>query len=134
MLDDAAAAADAAPIVKLVNKIISDALNGRASDIHVEVFEENMRIRYRVDGVLHEVMRLPLELRDPLTSRIKIMCKMDISERRMPQDGRLRMIKAKKPIDFRISSIPTVFGEKLVMRILDREQIQLDMTKLGFDP
>jgi type IV pilus assembly protein PilB len=131
---DAAAAAEAAPVVKLVNKLISDAIAGRASDIHVEVFEENMRIRYRVDGVLHEVMRLPLELRDPLTSRIKIMCRMDISERRLPQDGRLRLLKNKKPIDFRISSIPTVFGEKLVMRILDREQIQLDMTKLGFEP
>ena len=131
---DAAQAAEAAPVVKLVNKLIADALNGRASDIHVEIFEENMRVRYRVDGVLHEIMRLPAELRDPLTSRIKIMCKMDISERRLPQDGRLRMIKAKKPIDFRVSTIPTVFGEKIVMRILDREQIQLDMTKLGFEP
>jgi len=131
---DAAAAAEAAPVIKLVNKIISDALTKRASDIHVEIFEEGMRIRYRVDGVLHEVMKLPIELRDPLTSRIKIMSKMDISERRMPQDGRLRLIKNKKPIDFRISAIPTVFGEKMVLRILDRDNIQLDMTKLGFEP
>jgi type IV pilus assembly protein PilB len=131
---DAVEAAESAPVVKLVNKIIADALNGRASDIHIEVFEENMRVRYRVDGILHEIMKLPVELRDPLTSRIKIMGKMDISERRMPQDGRLRLIKAKKPIDFRISAIPTVFGEKIVMRILDRENIQLDMTKLGFEP
>jgi len=135
---DAAAAADQAPVVKLVNMVINNALAARASDIHVEIFETDMRIRYRVDGVLREIMRPPIDLRDPITSRIKIMGKMDISERRLPQDGRMRLRKGpkgnKKDIDFRISTMPTVFGEKIVLRILDRDTVRTDLTELGFEP
>jgi type IV pilus assembly protein PilB len=135
---DAAHAAEAAPVVKLVNLVIDNAIRARASDVHLEVFEDSLRIRYRIDGVLREVMRPPLQLRDAVTSRVKIMGRMDISERRLPQDGRVRMLKGpkgdKQPIDFRISSIPTVFGEKLVMRILDKAQIRTDLTQLGLEP
>ncbi len=136
---DAATAADAAPIVRLVSMVIDNALKTKASDIHFEIYETEMRIRYRVDGVLREVMRPPIDLRDPVISRIKIMGKMDISERRMPQDGRLRLrktipgTKKKKDIDFRISSIPTIHGEKVVMRILDRDNVRVDLTELGFE-
>jgi type IV pilus assembly protein PilB len=134
---DAAAAADAAPVVKFVNLVINNALKARASDIHFEVYEESLRVRYRVDGVLREIMRPPVELRDPVTSRIKIMGKMDISERRLPQDGRLRLRKGEKgkkqDIDFRISTVPTIFGEKIVMRILDKNQVRTDLIELGFE-
>lgn len=135
---DSAAAAEAAPVVKLVNLIIENALKARASDIHFEVFEDTLRIRYRVDGILREVMRPPIDLRDPITSRVKIMGKMDIAERRLPQDGRMRLRRgpkgAKKDIDFRLSTVPTVFGEKVVMRILDRTQVRVDLTELGMEP
>ena len=134
---DAARAADAAPVVKLVNVLIDNAIRARASDIHFEVYEEGLRIRYRIDGVLREVMRPPMMLRDPLVSRLKIMGKMDISERRLPQDGRLRLRKGKgqvaQDIDFRISSVPTIHGEKVVMRILDRGQLKIDLTQLGME-
>jgi type IV pilus assembly protein PilB len=135
---DAAAAADQAPVVSLVNMIIRNAIDARASDIHFEIFETDMRIRFRIDGVLREVMRPPIDLRDPITSRVKIMGRMDISERRLPQDGRMRLRKGpkgnKKDIDFRISTMPTVFGEKIVMRILDRDTVRTDLTELGFEP
>ncbi|MEM7246266.1 MAG: ATPase, T2SS/T4P/T4SS family [Acidobacteriota bacterium] len=131
---DAANASEQGPIVRLVNGLILNALNSRGSDIHLEPYEDDIRVRIRVDGQLREVMKLPLKFRDPVTSRIKIMGRMDISERRLPQDGRLRLLKDKAPIDFRISTMPTVFGEKMVLRILDRDKIQLDMVKLGFDP
>src|SRR5207253_1596673 len=113
---DAEEAAEAAPVVRLVNTIIDNALGARASDIHVEVLEDIMRVRYRVDGVLREVMRLPAVLVDPVVSRIKIMGKMDIAEKRLPQDGRLRLRKRelRKELDFRISTMPTIFGEKIV--------------------
>ncbi len=131
-------AADEAPIIKLVNLILTDSLKRGASDIHVEPYEKEYRVRFRVDGILQNVMAPPLKLRDAITSRIKIMAKLDISEKRLPQDGRI-MIKfnkdgRKKELDFRVSTVPTLFGEKIVMRLLDKENLRLDMTKLGFEP
>ncbi|MGH9815731.1 MAG: type IV-A pilus assembly ATPase PilB [Candidatus Acidiferrales bacterium] len=130
-------AADEAPIIKLVNLILTDSLKRGASDIHVEPYEKEYRVRFRVDGILQNVMAPPLKLRDAITSRIKIMAKLDISEKRLPQDGRI-MIKfnkdgRKKELDFRVSTVPTLFGEKIVMRLLDKENLRLDMTKLGFE-
>lgn len=126
-----------APIVRLVNTILVDALKRGASDIHIEPYEKELRIRFRIDGVLYEVMNPPLKIRDALISRVKIMSKLDISERRLPQDGRIK-IKIKvnnrtREIDFRVSTVPTLFGEKVVLRLLDREKLMLDMTKLGFE-
>ena len=131
-------AAEEAPIIKLVNLILTDAVKRGASDIHMEPYENEMRVRFRVDGVLQTVMNPPLKLRDAMTSRIKIMAKLDIAEKRLPQDGRI-MIKFKadgkmKELDFRVSTVPTLFGEKIVMRLLDKENLRLDMTKLGFEP
>jgi type IV pilus assembly protein PilB len=130
-------AAEEAPVIKLVNLIFSDALKRGASDIHLEPYEKEYRVRFRIDGVLYESMRPPLKLRDAIISRIKIMAKLDISERRLPQDGR---IKAKmkvggkiKELDFRVSSLPTLFGEKVVLRLLDKDNLMLDMTRLGFE-
>jgi type IV pilus assembly protein PilB len=136
-LADLEKAAEEAPIIKLVNLIMTDAVKRGASDIHVEPYEKEMRVRFRIDGVLLSVMNPPLKLRDAMTSRIKIMAKLDISEKRLPQDGRI-MIKYRKDgkikdLDFRISTIPTLFGEKIVMRLLDKENLRLDMTKLGFE-
>ncbi len=130
-------AAEEAPIIKLVNLILTDSVKRGASDIHVEPYENEMRVRFRVDGVLQTVMNPPLKLRDAMTSRIKIMAKLDIAEKRLPQDGRI-MIKykadgKKKELDFRVSSVPTLYGEKIVMRLLDKENLRLDMTKLGFE-
>src|SRR5271170_2449980 len=130
-------AAEEAPIIKLVNLILTDAVKRGASDIHVEPFERELRVRFRVDGVLQAVMSPPLKLKDAITSRIKIMSKLDISEKRLPQDGRI-MIKyqrdgKKRDLDFRVSTVPTIFGEKIVMRLLDKENLRLDMTKLGFE-
>ena len=127
-----------APVVRLVNVLLVDALQRGASDIHVEPYEKEMRIRLRIDGVLYDVMRPPLRLRDALISRIKIMSRLDISEKRLPQDGRIK-IKLKiqgrsRELDFRVSTLPTLFGEKVVMRLLDKEKLMLDMTKLGFEP
>src|SRR5487761_1549897 len=130
-------AADEAPIIKLVNLILTDAVKRGASDIHVEPYERELRVRFRVDGLLQSVMSPPLKLKDAIASRIKIMAKLDISEKRLPQDGRI-MIKSRregkiKELDFRVSTVPTLFGEKIVMRLLDKENLRLDMTKLGFE-
>ncbi len=130
--------ADEAPIVKLVNIIMSDAVKRGASDIHIEPYEREYRVRFRIDGVLQAIMSPPLKLKDAITSRIKIMAKMDISEKRLPQDGRI-MLKMqvggrKKQLDFRVNCLPTLWGEKVVMRLLDKENLRLDMTKLGFEP
>jgi type IV pilus assembly protein PilB len=131
-------AAEEAPIIKLVNLILTDSVKRGASDIHVEPYENEMRVRFRIDGVLQTVMNPPLKLRDAMTSRLKIMAKLDIAEKRLPQDGRI-MIKykvegKKKELDFRVSSVPTLHGEKIVLRLLDKENLRLDMTKLGFEP
>ncbi len=126
-----------APVIRLVNALMLSAIQRGASDIHLEPYEKEMRIRFRIDGVLHPVMAPPLKYRDPITSRIKIMAQLDIAEKRLPQDGR---IKARfndqgqtREIDFRVSSLPTLFGEKIVLRLLDRDQLRLDMTRLGFE-
>ncbi len=127
-----------APVVRLVNVLLVDSLRRGASDIHVEPYEKELRIRFRIDGVLYDVMHPPLKLRDALISRVKIMSKLDISEKRLPQDGRIK-IKVKvdsrsRELDFRVSTLPTLFGEKVVLRLLDKENLMLDMTKLGFEP
>ena len=131
-------AAEEAPIIKLVNLVLTDSVKRGASDIHLEPYETEMRVRFRVDGVLQTVMSPPLRLKDAMTSRLKIMAKLDIAEKRLPQDGRI-MIKyradgKKKELDFRVSTVPTLYGEKIVMRLLDKENLRLDMTKLGFEP
>jgi type IV pilus assembly protein PilB len=137
-LSDLEKAADEAPIVKLVNLIMTDAVKRGASDIHIEPYEREYRVRFRVDGVLQTIMSPPLKLKDAITSRIKIMAKLDISEKRLPQDGRimlkLSMGGRKKELDFRVSTLPTLWGEKVVLRLLDKENLRLDMTKLGFEP
>jgi type IV pilus assembly protein PilB len=130
--------ADEAPIVKLVNIVMTDAVKRGASDIHIEPYEKEYRVRFRIDGVLQNIMSPPMKLKDAITSRIKIMAKMDISEKRLPQDGRI-MLKMqiggkKKQLDFRVNCLPTLWGEKVVMRLLDKENLRLDMTKLGFEP
>src|SRR5579859_7415521 len=130
--------ADEAPIVKLVNIILTDAVKKGASDIHIEPYEKEYRVRFRIDGVLQQIMSPPMKLKDAITSRIKIMAKLDISEKRLPQDGRI-MLKMqlggkKKQLDFRVNSLPTLWGEKIVLRLLDKENLRLDMTKLGFEP
>src|ERR1700680_3312723 len=131
-------AADEAPVVKLVNVVLGDAVKRGASDIHVEPYEKEFRVRFRIDGVLQNVMAPPMKLKDAMTSRIKIMSKLDISEKRLPQDGRIMIKYAKdgkrKELDFRVSTVPTLFGEKIVLRLLDKENLRLDMTKLGFEP
>jgi type IV pilus assembly protein PilB len=129
--------ADEAPIVKLVNIILTDAVKKGASDIHIEPYEKEYRVRFRIDGVLQHIMSPPMKLKDAITSRIKIMAKLDISEKRLPQDGRI-MLKMqiggkKKQLDFRVNSLPTLWGEKIVLRLLDKENLRLDMTKLGFE-
>jgi len=124
-----------APVVKLVNLILLDAIKRGASDIHIEPYEKTLRVRYRVDGVLQEMMRPPMSMRDALVSRIKIQARLDISERRIPQDGRIKLRLSKaKTVDFRVSILPTLFGEKVVMRLLDPSNLQLDMSVLGYDP
>src|SRR3954468_13816763 len=133
-IEDAAKAADDAPVVKLVNLILLDAIKKHASDIHVEPYEKAFRVRFRIDGVLYDVMKPPMKLRSAITSRLKIMAELDISERRLPQDGRIKIkVGGGKEMDFRVSVCPTLFGEKVVMRLLDKSNLQLDMTKLGFD-
>jgi type IV pilus assembly protein PilB len=126
--------ADEAPVVRLVNMILVDAIRRGASDIHLEPYEKVFRVRFRVDGVLHEIMTPPKRLEAALTSRVKIMSNLDIAERRLPQDGRIKLRYNQREIDFRVSTLPTIFGEKTVMRILDKEALQLDLTALGFDP
>ncbi|MFH1261959.1 MAG: type IV-A pilus assembly ATPase PilB [Pseudomonadota bacterium] len=131
---DLSKSAEDAPVVKLVNLIMMDAVKKGASDIHVEPYEKVFRIRFRIDGVLYEVMKPPLKLKNAITSRIKIMSKLDIAERRLPQDGRIKIKLGKgKEMDFRVSVLPTLFGEKVVLRLLDKSNLQLDMTKLGFE-
>ena len=123
-----------APVVKLVNLILTDAVKRVASDIHVEPYEKEFRVRYRIDGVLYEVMKPPMKLRNAITSRLKIMSELDIAERRLPQDGRIKLKMGRgKEMDFRVSTLPTLFGEKVVLRLLDKSNLQLDMTKLGFE-
>ncbi len=129
--------ADAAPVIKLTNVLLVDSLKRGASDIHIEPYEKEFRVRFRIDGILYNVMALPMKLKDPLTSRIKIMAKLDIAEKRLPQDGRIK-IKMKvedrsRDLDFRVSCLPTLWGEKIVLRLLDRTKLMLDMTKLGFE-
>src|SRR6201998_3513076 len=131
-------AAEEAPIIKLVNLILTDSVKRGASDIHVEPYETELRVRFRVDGQLQTVMSPPMRLKDAITSRMKIMAKLDIAEKPLPQDGRI-MIKYKaegkrKELDFRVSTVPTLYGEKIVLRLLDKENLRLDMTKLGFEP
>jgi len=126
--------AEAAPVIKLVNLILTDAVKKNASDIHVEPYEKDFRIRFRIDGVLYEVMKPPLKLKNAMTSRIKIMSSLDIAERRLPQDGRIKLkLGQRKEMDFRVSVLPTLYGEKVVLRLLDKSNLQLDMTKLGFE-
>jgi type IV pilus assembly protein PilB len=137
-LNELEKSADEAPIVKLVNIVMTDAVKRGASDIHIEPYEKEYRVRFRIDGVLQHIMSPPMKLKDAITSRIKIMAKMDISEKRLPQDGRI-MLKMqiggkKKQLDFRVNCLPTLWGEKVVMRLLDKENLRLDMTKLGFEP
>jgi type IV pilus assembly protein PilB len=126
--------ADDAPVVKLINGLLTDAVKRGASDIHVEPFEHELRVRYRVDGVLLEVMKPPIKMRAALTSRIKIMAQLNIAERRVPQDGRIKLKFGSKVIDYRVSTLPVLFGEKIVMRILDKGNLALDLTKFGFEP
>ncbi len=126
-----------APVVRLVNVVLMSAIQKGASDIHVEPYEKELRVRYRIDGILYNIMNPPMKYRDAIVSRIKIMSKLDIAEKRLPQDGRIKIRFNEnglpKEIDFRVSVLPTLFGEKIVMRLLDREKLMLDMTRLGFE-
>ncbi len=126
--------ADDAPVVKLINGLLTDAVKRGASDVHFEPFEHELRVRYRVDGVLHDVMKPPVKMRAALTSRVKIMAQLNIAERRVPQDGRIKLKFGSKVIDFRVSTLPVLFGEKIVLRILDKGNLALDLTKFGFEP
>ncbi|MDR3581035.1 MAG: type IV-A pilus assembly ATPase PilB [Oryzomonas sp.] len=128
-------ATEDAPVVKMVNAILQDAIRKKASDIHIEPYEKMFRVRYRIDGVLYEVMKPPLKLKNAITSRIKIMSELDIAERRLPQDGRIKIkLGGGKDMDFRVSVLPTLFGEKICMRLLDKSNLQTDLTKLGYEP
>ncbi len=125
---------DEKPVVRIVNALLIDAIKKRASDIHIEIYEKSMRVRFRIDGVLSEVLRPPLNLKNAIVSRIKIMSNLDIAERRLPQDGRIKLKLGKgREMDYRVSILPMLFGEKVVMRLLDKSNLQLDMTKLGFE-
>ncbi|HVR44413.1 MAG TPA: type IV-A pilus assembly ATPase PilB [Thermoanaerobaculia bacterium] len=137
-VESLAEASEEAPVVKLVNLILTDAIKRGASDIHIEPYEKEYRVRFRIDGILYEIMNPPLKLRDAMTSRVKILSRLDISEKRLPQDGRIklkmRLNEKNKELDFRVSVLPTLFGEKIVLRLLDKDNLMLDMTKLGFEP
>jgi type IV pilus assembly protein PilB len=123
-----------APVVKLVNFILTDAVKKRASDIHIEPYERDFRVRYRVDGVLYEVLKPPIKLRNAIASRLKILASLDIAERRLPQDGRIKLkLGKKREMDYRVSVLPTLYGEKIVLRLLDKSGLEIDMTKLGFE-
>src|SRR3954463_7354078 len=128
---------DSAPVVRLVNVVLMSAIQKGASDIHVEPDEKELRIRYRIDGILYNIMNPPMKFRDAISSRVKIMAKLDIAEKRLPQDGRIKIRFSdngqQKEIDFRVSVLPTLFGEKIVMRLLDKDKLMLDMTRLGFE-
>ncbi|HTI04118.1 MAG TPA: type IV-A pilus assembly ATPase PilB [Gemmatimonadales bacterium] len=125
--------ADDAPVVKLINGLLTDAVKRGASDIHIEPFEHEMRVRYRVDGALQEVMKPPVKMRAALTSRVKIMAQLNIAERRVPQDGRIKLKMGSRVIDFRVSTLPVLFGEKIVLRILDKGNLTLDLKTFGFE-
>lgn len=129
-----AAQVDEAPVVKLINAILVDAVTKGASDIHFECFEHELRVRYRIDGALVEVMKPPMKMRAALISRFKIMASLNIAERRVPQDGRIKLKVGKKVIDFRVSTLPTLFGEKVVLRILDKGNLTLELEKFGIEP
>jgi type IV pilus assembly protein PilB len=133
-ISDLEKATEDAPVVKLVNAILVDAIKKSASDIHIEPYEKVFRVRFRIDGVLYEIMQPPIKLKNALTSRLKIMAELDIAERRLPQDGRIKLkLGGKKEMDFRVNVLPTLFGEKVCLRLLDKSNLQLDMTKLGFE-
>ncbi len=133
-LGDLERASEDAPVVRLCNAILLNAIKKRASDIHVEPYERQLRVRYRIDGVLHQEMTPPVSLKNAIASRLKIMASLDIAERRLPQDGRIKLKLGKgREMDFRVSALPTIWGEKIVLRLLDKSNLQLDMTKLGFD-
>ncbi|MEJ2151511.1 MAG: ATPase, T2SS/T4P/T4SS family, partial [Gemmatimonadota bacterium] len=127
-----AAQVEAAPVVKFINSLLADAVQRGASDIHVEPYEDELRIRYRIDGVLRQMISPPPRMKAALISRIKILADLNIAERRIPQDGRIKLRMAKRVIDFRVSTLPTLFGEKIVMRILDKGNLTLDLERLGF--
>src|SRR6266852_6281206 len=134
-----AKSSEAAPVIKLSNVLLIDALKRGASDIHIEPYDKEFRVRFRIDGILYNVMAPPMKFRDAITSRLKIMAKLDIAEKRLPQDGFIKIglgdtEGGTKEIDFRVSCLPTLFGEKIVMRLLDKDKLMLDMTKLGFEP
>jgi len=131
---DMEAESQAAPVVKLVNSLLADAVQRNASDIHVEPYEKHMRVRYRIDGVLHDMMSPPTRLKSAIISRLKIMAEMDIAERRVPQDGRIKLRVGSRTVDMRVSSLPTLFDEKIVLRILDKDNLQVDLNRLGFQP
>lgn len=133
-LNELERATEDAPVVKLVNAILTDAIKKSASDIHVEPYEKTFRVRFRIDGVMYEIMKPPPKLKNAITSRLKIMADLDIAERRLPQDGRIKLkIGGGREMDFRVNVLPTLFGEKVVLRLLDKSNLQLDMTKLGFE-
>ena len=132
--DNGAALIDEAPVVKLINAIMTDALKKGASDIHFECFEKELRVRYRIDGALQEIMKPPIKMRPALISRFKIMASLNIAERRVPQDGRIKLKIGTKVIDFRVSTLPTLFGEKVVLRILDKGNLSLDLGTFGIEP
>jgi len=133
-INELAKASEDAPVVKLVNLVLTDAVKKQASDIHIEPYEKSFRVRYRIDGVLYEVMKPPIKLKNAILSRVKIMSELDIAERRLPQDGRIKLKMGRgREMDFRVSVLPTLFGEKIVLRLLDKSNLQLDMTKLGFE-
>ncbi len=133
-VSDLKKATEEAPVVRLVNFILTDAIKKGASDIHIEPYEKQFRVRYRIDGVLHEVMKPPIKLKNAISSRIKIMSQLNIAERRLPQDGRIKLkLGKRREMDYRVSVLPTLYGEKVVLRLLDKSNLQLDMTKLGFE-
>jgi len=137
--EDTGPPADEAPVITMVNNIFVDAIKKGASDVHFEPYEKTFRVRYRIDGVLYETMNLSMKFRDPVLSRVKIIANMNIAEKRLPQDGRIKMRvrtdkNTRKDVDMRVSSLPTIFGEKIVARILDRDMLKIDLTQLGFEP
>jgi len=125
---------DSAPVVKFINGLLTDAVLKGVSDIHIEPFEKEIRVRYRIDGALQEVMKPPMKMKAAITSRVKILADLNIAERRVPQDGRIKLKMKKKVVDFRVSTLPVIFGEKIVMRILDKGNLTFDLTKFGFEP
>jgi type IV pilus assembly protein PilB len=132
--DEGLEEAEQAPVIRFVNSLIADAVRKRASDIHIEPSEKSFRVRFRIDGTLHELIKQPARMRNAIVSRIKIMAELDIAEKRLPQDGRIKVRVDNKTIDIRVSSLPTVYGEKVVMRLLDRSNLSLDLDRFGFEP